>query len=210
VSDSSGSRLPPDQAPGTAPSQELLSRTAKAAKRAIRAGQFAPTFRLQDLHGGSVALIDLIERGPVIISFFRGVWCSFCDTAIEALTEIEDKIRTLGATQVAIGPPPGDSRQHARLHAFPMPILLDRGLRVSSAYGVTIELPDDLREPCAKAGYAPPNAAGSGKWLVPIPATYLIDRTGRIAMAAIDTDYRNRVDAPQFVSALRSLQRHGI
>jgi hypothetical protein len=63
VSDSSGSRLPPDQASGTAPSQELLSRTAKAAKRAIRAGQFAPTFRLQDLHGGSVALINLIERG---------------------------------------------------------------------------------------------------------------------------------------------------
>jgi hypothetical protein len=69
----SGTYLPTDGTSGTAPSQEILSRTVEAAKRAIRAGHFAPTFRLQDLHGGSVALIDLIERGPSIISFYRGL-----------------------------------------------------------------------------------------------------------------------------------------
>ncbi len=184
-----------------------MSRTAEAAKRAIRAGHFAPTFRLQDLHGGSLALIDLIERGPSIISFYRGLWCSFCDTAIEALAGIEDHVRSLGATHVAIGPPPGDDRQRVRLAEFPMPMLIDRGLRVSSAYGLTIDLPSDLREQYAKAGCAPPNAADGGKWLAPIPATYLVDRTGRIAMATIDTDYRNRLEPSQLLSALRSLQR---
>jgi peroxiredoxin len=207
MSENSGTCLPAGGDSGTAPSQELLSRAAEAAKCAIRAGYFAPTFRLQDLHGGSVALIDLIERGPSIISFYRGLWCSFCDTAIEALAGIEDDTRALGATHVAIGPPPGDDRQRIKLGTFPMPILIDRGLRVSSAYGLTIDLPVDLREHYAKAGYVPPNAAESGKWLVPIPATYLVDRTGRIAMAAIDTDYRNRLEPSQLLSALRSLQR---
>jgi hypothetical protein len=103
MSDNSGTCLPSDGTSDTAPSQEILSRTAEAAKRAICAGQFAPTFRLQDLHGGSVALIDLIERGPLIISFYRGLWCSFCDTAIEAPAGIEDDTRALGATHVAIG-----------------------------------------------------------------------------------------------------------
>lgn len=200
-------RLAADEDSGVAPSTELLLRTTEAAKRAIRAGQFAPTFRLQDLHGGSVSLLDLIERGPLVVSFYRGLWCSFCDTAIEALAGIGDKIHALGAAHVAIGPPPGDSRQQDRLDIFPMPILIDRGLRVSSAYGLTIELPDDLREQYATAGYVPPNTTESGKWLVPIPATYLIDRTGRIVMAAIDIDYRNRIAPSQILSALRSLQR---
>src|SRR5438128_9586341 len=81
--------------------------------------------------------------------------------------------------------------------AFPMPILIDLGLRVSSTNGLTIDLPGDLREQYAKAGYVLPNAADSGKWLVPIPATYLVDRTGRIAMAAIDTDYRHHLEPSQ-------------
>jgi hypothetical protein len=93
--------------------------------------------------------------------------------AIEALTGSEDNIHALGATHVAIGPPPGDSRQRGRLDMFPMAILIDRGLRVCSTYGLTIELPDDLRERYAMAVYVPPNASENGKWLVPIPATPL-------------------------------------
>jgi peroxiredoxin len=108
---------------------------------------------------------------------------------------------------VVIGPSPFNHQQQARLDSFPMPILSDRGLWVSSTYGLTMELPEELREQYAKAGYVPPSAPRNDNWLVPIPATYLIDRTGHIVMATIDTDFRNRLHPIQLLSALRNLQR---
>jgi peroxiredoxin len=195
----------PDTADKGAPSDTLLARASEAAKHAVRAGQFAPTFRLPDLHGGSAALVDLIGQRSLVISFHRGVWCSFCDTALEALAEVDDEIRALGATHVAIGPPPGNEDQQRRLQALPMPVLADHGLHSTAAYGLTITLPDALKADYAREGYTPPRE--HGKWTVPVPATYVIDRTGRIAMASIDIDYRNRLDPAQVLSALRCLQK---
>ena len=63
-----------DETPGPLPGPEILARTAEAAKRAVRAGDFAPTFRLEDLHGGTAASVNLISRGPLVISFYRGLW----------------------------------------------------------------------------------------------------------------------------------------
>jgi len=189
----------PDPAEG-APSEELLARASKAGRQAARAGHFAPTFRLQDLHGGTAALVDLIGQRPLVVSFHRGVWCGFCDTALEALGQVDGDIRALSATQVAIGPPPGNDDQRRRLLALPMPVLIDRGLHVAASYGLTFTLPDALKAAYIRAGYSP-NAKGT----VPIPATYVIDRGGRIALAAIDIDYRNRLDPAQVLSALRCL-----
>jgi len=196
----------PDPAVEGAPNEELLARAAEAARRAVRAGQFAPTFRLQDLHGGNAALVDLIGKRSLVISFHRGVWCSFCDTALQAMAGIDGDIRALGATHIAIGPPPGDDSQQRRLDALPMPVLADRGLHVMASYGLVIILPDMLKTAYAKAGYTPPRATESGKWIVPVPATYVIDRAGWIVLASIDIDYRNRLDPAQVLSALRCLQ----
>ncbi len=190
--------------PDNAPNAEILAQAADAARRAVRAGQFAPTFRLADLHGGNAALVDLIGQHSLVISFHRGAWCSFCDSALAGLARIDDQIRAQNALQVAIGPPPTNDEQRQRLEALPMPVLIDRGLQVASAYGLTITLPDALQGSYLDAGYRPPR---DGDWQVPIPATYVIDRTGRIAMASIDLDYRRRLDPPALLSALRSLRQ---
>jgi peroxiredoxin len=189
-----------------APSEELLMLTSVAARHAVRAGQFAPTFRLQDLHGGTAAMVDLIGERSMVISFHRGIWCSFCDSALEALAGVDDEIKALGATQVAIGPEPGSEKQRHRLQALPMPVLVDRNLHVTASYGLVIALPAAMKAAYAEAGYTPPQATGIGKWKVPVPATYVIDRGGRIAMASIDIDYRNRLAPAQVLSALRCLQ----
>lgn len=143
----------------------------------------------------------------MIISFYRGVWCHFCDTALDALAHIDDAIRALGAIQVAIGPPPGTDDQRRRLGSFAMRVLIDRGLLVAHADGLTITLPDELREPYAQAGCGPPGAPESGGWRLPIPATHVVDRTARIALAAIDVDYRNHLDPTEILSTLRRLLR---
>ena len=194
----------------TAPGEDILALTAEAVKHAVSAGQLAPTFRLQDLHGGIAALIDLIQQRPLVISFYRGVWCDFCNAALGALSRFDTDIQALGATHVAIGPDPAGADQTQRIEAFPMPVLVDHGLRVTTSYGLTISLPDHLRESYCKVGYAPLTEFDSGDWLVPVPATYLVDRTGRVAMAAIDINYRNRLHPEDLLSALRSLNRRGL
>ncbi len=186
------------------PSPELLDRSAAAAGQAVRAGCYAPGFRLAAAQGGRVALVELIGR-PVVLSFYRGLWCSHCDLALQALARIDDQIRALGARQIVIGPPPDGADQRDRLAALPMPILIDRGLRVAAAYGLTLSLPEPLRARYRDLGYVPTSA----KWRVPIPATYIIDPAGRIAAAAIDGDYRNRLDPSHLLSALRALSRRG-
>lgn len=148
------------------------------ARRAVQAGQPAPSFRLPELQGGSRAMVDLIDHGPLVISFYRGLWCSFCAETLDALAQIDGEIGTLGASQVVIGPKPADRSQRRRLNDFPMPVLLDQGGRVAAAYGLSS-----------------------------IPATYLLDRRGYILLAAIALDYRNRLPPDQILSALRCLRR---
>ena len=115
--------MPASAADAAAPDERILARTAVAAAQAVPAGHFAPTFRLPDLHGGSAALVDLIQQRSLVISFYRGIWCDFCDTALEALARIDGNIGALDARHVAIGPPPAGDAQRRRLEAFPMPVL---------------------------------------------------------------------------------------
>ena len=192
---------PEDGAP-----DELLARTRQAARHAARAGDFAPTFRLPDVHGGNRALIDLIEQGPLVLSFYRGVWCDFCDEALETLGRLDGKIRDLGAMHVAIGPGAGSDAERSRLKTFPMPVLADRGLKVTASYGLSISLPDQLEERYASFGYGPIGTGDTGTWKISVPATYVIGMDGRIVMAVIDADYRHRMQPDHLMSALRGLR----
>ncbi len=81
---------------------------------------------------------------------------------------------------------------------------------MAAAYGLTLILPDALKASYAKAGYTPPTTSEHGKWIVPMPATYVIDRDGRIALASIDIDYRRRLDPAWILSALRCLRKRAV
>ena len=203
--DVSRPRLRAGLAPDAPPSAEIMARTKKAACSAVHAGDFAPTFRLRDLNDHVVSLLDLLQPGPVVVCFHRGIWCRFCETALSAMAAIDGEIRALGASQVVIGPPPGKGPEALQAAALPMTVATDHGLRVALTYGLTIEVPDEARDAYAQAGYLPPKTSADAPWLVPIPATYLILQTGRIALAAIDADYRNRFQPSEVLSILRSL-----
>lgn len=182
----------------------LLACVAAAAEIALHAGQPAPAFRLHDVDGRSHALVELTAGKPLVISFYRGLWCDYCDVALGALASFDAAIRDLGATQVAIGPLPRNEAEQSRIGMFPMPVLIDKDLHVASAYGLTIVLPDELHGTYAALGYAPPEQTTA--WRIGIPATYVVDRGGTVVLAAIDIDYRNRLDPPQILSALRGLR----
>jgi peroxiredoxin len=183
-----------------------------AASRALRAGARAPLFTLADASGRKVVLEKLLDAGPVVLFFFRGPWCSFGKESLAEFAAIYQKVVELGASAVAIAPfapfgPPGEAPAQSVL--MPMRELQDIDMKVARAYGLAFDLPAGLRPRYEALGYVPPPTGRAGTWLVPLPATYLVDRGGIVALAFIDVDYRRHVEPGSLLTALRALQaRH--
>jgi peroxiredoxin len=150
----------------------------------------------------------------VIVHFYRGSWCAYCEGSLTDLAAAHDDIRAAGGRVVAIAPPPspefvagaGAGADAARL---PFTTLIDEEMRVAVAYGVAYSLPAQLRPIYLEHGYAPPRNARAGEWLVPIPATYLVSPNGTIVLRTVEFDYRNRLHAEQLVTALNGMRRRG-
>lgn len=186
------------------PDAELaMVASTEAAGKALRAGAPAPLFTLHDTNGVSVSLDDLLNRGPVILHFFRGAWCSFGERGLADLASAYYEFRDLGASALAIAPP---SKPATPIMPLPMPELVDHNLKVARSFGLAYELPETLRDRYESLGYQPPVTRAAKSFLAPIPATYLVDRDGIIAMAYVDVDYRNGFDVTAVAKALRILQ----
>lgn len=177
-----------------------------AASSALRAGARAPVFTLADANGRQVALEQLLDAGPVVLHFFRGAWCSFGEQSLARFSATYQQVLALGASAIAIAPPCKVATQSA---AMPIPELQDVDMKVARAYGLAFDLPVGLRPTYEALGYVPPSTRKAGTWLVPLPATYLLDRDGTVALAFIDVDYRRHFEPASLLNALRALQaRH--
>ena len=184
----------------------------ESASRALQAGARAPLFTLADVSGKRVALENLLSTGPVVLHFFRGAWCSFGEESLTEFASTYHNVVALGASAVAIAPPSTPLAQGGPLSPrlpLPMRELQDIDMKVALAYGLAFELPAGLRPRYESLGYVPPSTKKAGTWLVPLPATYLLDRDGTVALAYIDVDYRKRFEPESLLTALRAVQaRH--
>jgi peroxiredoxin len=175
------------------------------ASRALQAGDKAPDFELTDTIGGIVTLSDRLVNGPVVVSFYRGGWCPYCNLELKALQVALPRIESMGATLLAVSPQlPDESLSTAQKNALDFSVLSDLGGDVAKSYGVAFDLADDLRPIYDKFGHGLPKVNGAG-WLLPIPATYVIDRDGTIVLAFVDTDYRTRLEPDAIIAALEAL-----
>ncbi len=193
----------PARRPNDPDAELAMAASSEAASKALRAGARAPLFALRDTNGRDVSLDQLLDAGPVILHFFRGAWCSFGERGLADLASAYYEFKDLGASAVAIAPP---SKPLAPIMPLPMPELIDRNLKVSRAFGLAYELPPGLRTRYESLGYQPPVTRSAHSFLAPIPATYLIDHDGVVALAYVDIDYRNGFDVESVVKALRTLQ----
>lgn len=185
-----------------------------AASRALRAGARAPFFTLSDANGRKVTLEALLSAGPVVLHFSRGAWCTFGEESLSELSSTNQEVIALGASAVSIAPP-FDSFNKPSIQplkpdagpAFtPIRELQDVDMKVARAYGLAFDLPVGLRPKYARLGYRPPATSKADTWLVPLPATYLLDRDGSVALAFIDVDYRKRFEPASLLSALKALR----
>jgi peroxiredoxin len=175
---------------------------------ALKAGDKSPDFRLPDARGGHLRLRDLLAKGPVVVSFYRGGWCPYCNLELRALEDALPAIQQLGAQLVAVSPQtPDESLSTAEKNQLAFAVLSDAGSVTAKAYGIAFDLAEELRPIYTRFGHALPNKNGDDSWVLPIPATYVIDTNGTIVLAFVDVDYRNRLEPAEIISALGCLRR---
>lgn len=174
--------------------------------RALKIGDIAPDFELPGADGQPVSLKSLVQKGPVVISFYRGGWCPYCNLELRALQAALPQIADLGATLVAVSPQtPDQSLTTAEKNELAFPVLSDHGSRVAHAFGVAFDLAEELRPIYTQFNHALPVVNGSDEWTLPIPATYVIGQDGVIAFSFVDTDYRKRLEPSAILASLANL-----
>jgi len=177
------------------------------AGRAINAGDIAPDFTLPDAGGGKVTLSELLRNGPVVLSFYRGGWCPYCNLELRALQNALPALAERGASLVAVSPQsPDESLSTQEKNELAFPVLSDVGSAVGQAYGVAFALPEELRPIYERLGHALPPINGSDDWMLPIPATYVIAPDRRVVRAHVEVDYRTRLEPSQILAALDALR----
>ena len=177
------------------------------AEKALKAGDTAPGFTLEDADGNSVSSQALLARGPLIATFYRGVWCPYCNYDLQALEEIRPDIEARGARLVAISPQtPANSRKSQRDNKLGFPILSDAGTAVAAAFGLRFALPDDLIEVYRQFGNDLPKVNNDPAWVLPMPARYVIGTDGVIAYAEVNPDYTRRPDPSDLLPVLDHLR----
>lgn len=181
------------------------------AERALKVGDIAPDFTLPDARGTLIASRDLLARGPVVISYYRGGWCPYCNMELVAFESILGEITARGASMVAISPQaPDASLTTVQKHDLAYPVLSDRGLAVASAFGIAYTLPPVLQTLYTGFGVVLPELNGTGDWRLPLPATYVVGADGRILLADVDADYTRRFEPRDVLAVLwASAGRHG-
>jgi peroxiredoxin len=178
------------------------------AQRVLKAGDHAPDFRLPDARGRYVRLKDVLAKGPVVVSFYRGGWCPYCNLELRALQKVLPEITRLRATLVAISSEtPDESLSTAEKNALAFSVLSDGGSATAKSFGIVYDLAKELRSIYTRSGHALPDKNSDDSWLLPIPATYVIDRDGTITLAFVDVDYRNRLEPTEILRALQSLSK---
>ncbi|WP_444943955.1 peroxiredoxin-like family protein [Microbulbifer sp. ZKSA006] len=169
-------------------------------------GDHAPNFTLPSATNKSVSLSKKLEEGPVIISFYRGSWCPYCNLELRAYQEILPEIKASGGSLIAILPQtPDSSLSTMEKNALEFDVLSDVGSNVAESYRVAFRLPQELQVLYKELGGSLPEYNGTDDWVLPVSATFVINREGRIVLASIDPDYQNRLEPAEALAAIRNL-----
>jgi peroxiredoxin len=176
------------------------------AERALKAGDHAPQFTLADPDGRPVSSRELLAKGPLVVSFYRGVWCPYCNLDLQALQQALPQIESRGASLVAISPQtPANSRKSQRDNKLDFPILSDVGSEVAHAFGIRFSLPDYLVALYKSFKNDLPVFNNDPGWVLPMPARFVIGSDGVIAYAEVNPDYTRRPDPSELLPVLDRL-----
>jgi len=173
---------------------------------ALKERENAPPFELPDGDGRIWRSEDLLRGGPLVIVFYRGRWCAYCNTQLVALQEIHKQIAAAGASLVAISP---QTQKHSYMtrdmHRLRFPVLSDAGNQLARKFGLVYRVAPALQAMYEGIFTKLPGYNGDPSWELPLPATYIVRPDGMIAYARVDADWRFRPEPEDTLRCLRRL-----
>lgn len=194
------------EAPELAGAYEAFIARLKAAEAGVgtpKIGDRLPPFLLPEHSGQLVASNELLEAGPLVISFNRGHWCSFCRLEILSLENLGYRLRNMGAGLVSITPERATYAETlSQRTGFSWPVLADVDLAYGLSLGLAVPVGDELGEVLRAVDVDLAAYHGSNAWFLPIPATFVVGRDGRILARHVDPDFRHRMEPEAILAAL--------
>jgi len=188
---------------------EIISK-AKAFQQgndAIKIGQKAPNFKLPNPDGEFISLESVLEHGPVVLTFYRGDWCPYCNLQLRALQARLDDIHAFGATLMAISPQvPDGSMTKTEISKMEFIVLSDQDAKVASEYGLAWKVPEFLMEHMRVDRSLDLETINHSKGgILPIPATFVLNTDGLVTWNYANVDYRTRSEPDEIIEALKNI-----
>ena len=193
----------------------LFAQTADVAKsqlaeNSIAVGAKLPAFELPDATGATVSSAKLLAEGPLVVVFYRGGWCPYCNIHLRSLAKALPAFKAAGAANiVAIAPETPDkvatSAEAAELN---FPALSDVGQKFARSLGIVFELPKEVQEIYTQFGFSVAEFNGSGdEWALPLPAAFVVAADGTVAYKYAQADYSQRVEPKAILEGLAALKK---
>ncbi|OXJ20079.1 peroxiredoxin-like family protein [Burkholderia sp. AU6039] len=198
-------KIPSDMLQAMSSASQALA-VSGIAQKALKVGTRVPSFELPDADGRIVRLNDLLKDGPVVLTFYRGQWCPFCNLTLAALQRELPRIQEAGATLIAISPQtPVATAATVKTVRTTFPVLSDVGNNMARAYGLVFSLSPEMRPIYHQLGANLPIVNGDASYELPLAATYVIGQDRLIAYAFVDSDYTKRMEPSEIVRILNTL-----
>jgi peroxiredoxin len=173
---------------------------------ALQPRQTMSDFELPDATGEIVRSVELRSQGPLLITFYRGGWCPFCNLALRAFQERNAEIKTRGVTLLAISPQtPDHSLTLQEKHSLQFSVLSDAGNKVARQFGIVFALDPGLKTVQEQFGVDIPAYNGDRTFELPVPATFLVSTDGKVLKSYVEADYMQRLDPETALAWVREL-----
>ncbi|QZY56189.1 peroxiredoxin-like family protein [Crassaminicella profunda] len=172
-------------------------------KKALKVGDKIPHFVLKNAVGEMIDLNDLLADGPLVISFYRGGWCPYCNLELQAYQETLPEIHALGGQLVAISPElPDNSLSLVEKYTLKYEVLSDIGNEIARELGLVFTVEEELRPIYKRLGVDLVTTQGNENYELPVPATYVVDTNGTIILSYVNTDYTTRLEPKEVLEVL--------
>jgi peroxiredoxin len=169
----------------------------------LKSGASAPDFTLPDVDGRPVTLSTMLKRGPVVLAFYRGEWCPYCNLQLRAYQAILPRILDLGASLLAVSPQtPDHSLSTVQQKGLTFPVLSDAGNEVARRYGLVFAVSEALRA----AGVNLPAYNGDDSWELPMPGTFVVAPDDTVRLSFVDADWTKRLEPAAILDTWQRLQ----
>ena len=173
----------------------------------IQVGEKVPDFTLNNAFGKAISLSDELKNGPVILVFYRGAWCPFCNLHLHVLQESITEFSKYGARLILVTPQkPDKSAEQLKKDGFQFEVLSDLDSQVMKEFNLYFEVPTDLVTLYKKFGIDLETYNGDGRNVLPVPGSFVIDQQGIVRAMHANTDYKQRMEPQAMIDALKKIK----